>query len=400
IRKAKSPQEAHEKLAAKAWAAHHVLPYLKLLDEAGAVRAGKIRLSDEQIKAILELRLHRLTALGRDEIGGELEGLAKDIRGYLDILTSKKRLGQVLAAELKEVKAEFNSPRKTRIEESEAGALEDEDLIQREEMVVTVTHTGYIKRVPLATYRAQRRGGKGRAGMATKEEDFLTTVFIASTLTPVLFFSSAGIVYKLKAWKLPLATPQAKGKAIINLLPLGEGNTIEAILPLPEDEKSWSKLHVMFTTASGQVRRNLLSDFTHVMANGKIAIKLDEGDRLVSVQVCGEKDDVLLAAAQGKSIRFAAKAVRLFKSRTSSGVRGMRLKKGDKIISMTILKGQNVTVEERNTYLRAAPWKGGPDKPALKAERMAALAAAEEFILTVTANGYGKRTSAYEYRVT
>lgn len=398
IRKAKSPQDAQDKLRNKTWSAQEVMPYLKLLEEMGSAKAGKIQLTNEQIKAILDLRLHRLTALGRDEIGNELETLAKDIRYFLNILTSEKHLAEVLANELKTVKEEFGSERKTRIEESEAGALEDEDLIQREDMVVTATHSGYIKRVPLTTYRAQRRGGKGRAGMTTKEEDFLTSVFVASTLTPVLFFSSAGLVYKLKVWKLPSATPQAKGKAIINLLPLGEANTIETILPLPEDEKTWAKLHVMFVTSSGRVRRNLLSDFSHIMANGKIAIKLDKGDSLVSVQVCSEEDDVLLASAQGKSIRFAVRAVRLFKGRTSSGIRGMRLKEKDLIISMTILKRQNVSVSERDQYLRAAPWKNERGKATLKSDRMAILANAEEFILTVTANGYGKRTSAYEYR--
>ena len=400
IRSAKSPAEAREKLQKKTWNAKEVIPYLKLLDEATQQLKGiKYTLSEDQVKAILELRLHRLTALGRGEIGEELEELADKIRGFLKILTDRDHLFGLLSEDLKAGREEFATPRKTVIVEGDFGQFEDEDLIKREEMVVTVTHSGYIKRVPLSTYRAQHRGGKGRAGMTTKEEDFLTTVFVANTHTPVLFFSSAGIVYKLKVWKLPLTTPQAKGKAIINLLPLSTGDTIETILPLPEDEETWGDLRVMFATQKGMVRQNLLSDFTNVMANGKIAIRMPEDDSLVSVQVCAEGDDVLLAARRGKCIRFSTKAVRVFKGRTAYGVKGMKLvAKDDRIISMAILEGQDVTVEERNEYLRAAPWKAEPGKPTLTKERMEELFKKEQFILSVTVNGYGKRTSAYEYR--
>ncbi len=398
IRGAKSPAEAREKLKAKAWSAKDVVPYLELIDEADAILKGnKYKLSDDQVKAILELRLHRLTALGRDEIGGELEELAEKIREFLHILTTRTRLYEILVEELKQARENFATPRKTEIIEGDFSNFDDEDLIKKEDMVVTVTHTGYIKRVPLSTYRAQRRGGKGRAGMTTKEEDFLTTVFVANTHTPVLFFSSAGIVYKIKVWKLPLTTPQAKGRAIINLLPLSDGDTIETILPLPEDEETWADLNVMFATRKGVVRRNLLSDFSNVMSNGKIAIRMPEDDRLVSVQVCTENDDVLLAARQGKSIRFSTTAVRLFKGRTAYGVRGMRLKGDDRIISMTILGGQKTPLEERMAYLKAAPWKSEPAKPTLASERMEDLHGKEQFILSVTVNGFGKRSSSFEY---
>ena len=398
IRGAKSPADAREKLKDKAWNAKDVVPYLELIDEADAILKGnKYKLSDDQVKAILELRLHRLTALGRDEIGGELEELAEKIREFLHILTNRERLYEILVEELKQAREDFATPRKTRIIEGDFANFDDEDLIKREDMVVTVTHTGYIKRVPLSTYRAQRRGGKGRAGMTTKDEDFLTTVFVAGTHTPVLFFSSAGIVYKIKVWKLPLTTPQAKGKAIINLLPLSDGDTIETILPLPEDEETWADLNVMFATRKGVVRRNLLSDFSNVMSNGKIAIRMPEDDRLVSVQVCTEDDDVLLAARQGKSIRFSTTAVRLFKGRTAYGVRGMRLKGDDRIISMTILGGQKTSMEDRIAYLKAAPWKSEPAKPKLTKERMAELEGKEQFILSITVNGFGKRSSSFEY---
>ncbi|MCH8322859.1 MAG: DNA gyrase subunit A [Proteobacteria bacterium] len=398
IRGAKSPAQAREKLRVKVWNAKDILPYLKLLDEATQQLKGtKYTLSEEQVKAILELRLHRLTALGREEIGGELEELSGKIREFLKILTDRDHLFNLLSEELKAARDEFATPRKTQIIEGDFGQFEDEDLIKREEMVVTVTQTGYIKRVALSTYRAQRRGGKGRAGMSTKEEDILSSVFVASTHTPVLFFSSAGIVYKLKVWKLPLSSPTAKGKAIINLLPLTEGDTIETILPLPEDEESWGNFHIMLATKKGIVRRNILSDFSNVKSNGKIAIRMPGDDRLVSVQVCTEDDDVLLAARQGKSIRFSTTAVRLFKGRTAYGVRGMRLKGDDRIISMTILGGQKTSMEDRTAYLRAAPWKSEPGKPALSKKRMIELEGKEQFILTVTVNGFGKRTSSFEY---
>ena len=400
IRGAGSPAEARAKLSARGWDAKDILPYLELIGEQGSLGSdGNYYLSENQIKAILDLRLHRLTALGRDEIGKELEELSVKIREYLEILTSRIRLYEVLRGEIMAVREEFGTPRRTVIDMDAAGAFDDEDLIQREDMVVTVTHTGYIKRVPLSTYRAQRRGGKGRAGMSTKDEDFLSSVFVANTHTPVLFFSNLGQVYKLKVWKLPLGTPTSKGKAVINLLPLQQDETIATILPLPEDEDSWGDLHVMFATARGNVRRNKLSDFSNVMANGKIAIRFaDDSDKLIGVGVCTEDDDVMLANAGGKCIRFPATDVRLFVGRTSTGVRGVKLIGDDHVISMSILKGVTASSEERDQYLKSAPWKTEPSAPALEQVRMDELAEAEQFILSVTENGYGKRTSAYEYR--
>ncbi|MBO6503595.1 MAG: DNA gyrase subunit A [Kordiimonadaceae bacterium] len=402
IRGASSPAAAREALAAKKWDAADVLPYLELINEAGRANDdGTYQLSEIQIKAILDLRLHRLTALGRDEIGGELETLAQKIREYLEILQSRDRLFEVLREELQDVRDEFGDERRTEIDLNAVGAFEDEDLIAREDMVVTVTHSGYIKRVPLSTYRAQRRGGKGRSGMQTKEEDFLSTLFVADTHTPVLFFSNLGQVYKMKVWKLPLGTPQSKGKAVINMLPLKQGETIATILPLPEDEESWEDLHVMFATAKGNVRRNKLSDFSNVMANGKIAIRFaDEDDKLIGVEVCTEDDDVLLAASGGRAIRFKATDVRLFVGRTSTGVRGMKFGDDEEVVSMCIINGTDASVDERNAYLRAAPWKSEPGEQTLSDERMAELEATEQFVLTVAANGFGKRTSSHEYRLT
>lgn len=402
IRGASSPAAAREALAAKKWDAADVLPYLELINEAGrAQEDGTYQLSEVQIKAILDLRLHRLTALGRDEIGGELETLAQKIREYLEILQSRERLFEVLREELGQVREEFGDERRTEIDLNAVGAFEDEDLIAREDMVVTVTHSGYIKRVPLSTYRAQRRGGKGRSGMQTKDEDFLSTLFVADTHTPVLFFSNLGQVYKMKVWKLPLGTPQSKGKAVINMLPLKQGETIATILPLPEDEESWEDLHVMFATAKGNVRRNKLSDFSNVMANGKIAIRFaDEDDKLIGVEVCTEDDDVLLAASGGRAIRFKATDVRLFVGRTSTGVRGMKFGEDEHVVSMCIINGTDASVDERNAYLRAAPWKTEPGEQTLSDDRMQSLAETEQFVLTVTANGFGKRTSSHEYRLT
>lgn len=402
IRGASSPAAAREALAAKKWAAADVLPYLELINEAGRANDdGTYQLSEIQIKAILDLRLHRLTALGRDEIGGELETLAQKIREYLEILQSRDRLFEVLREELQDVRDEFGDERRTEIDLNAVGAFEDEDLIAREDMVVTVTHSGYIKRVPLSTYRAQRRGGKGRSGMQTKDEDFLSTLFVADTHTPVLFFSNLGQVYKMKVWKLPLGTPQSKGKAVINMLPLKQGETIATILPLPEDEESWEDLHVMFATAKGNVRRNKLSDFSNVMANGKIAIRFaDEDDKLIGVEVCTENDDVLLAASGGRAIRFKATDVRLFVGRTSTGVRGMKFGDDEEVVSMCIINGTDASVDERNAYLRAASWKSEPGEQTLSDERMAELEATEQFVLTVAANGFGKRTSSHEYRLT
>jgi len=402
IRGATSPAAAREALAAKRWDTTDILSYLELINEAGRINEdGTYQLSELQIKAILDLRLHRLTALGRDEIGGELETLAQKIREYLEILQSRERLFEVLREELVEVQAEFGNDRRTVIDTTTINSFEDEDLIAREDMVVTVTHSGYIKRVPLSTYRAQRRGGKGRSGMQTKDEDFLSTLFVADTHTPVLFFSNLGQVYKMKVWKLPIGSPQSKGKAVINMLPLQQGETIATILPLPEDEETWGDLHVMFATAKGNVRRNLLSDFSNVMANGKIAIRFsDDDDKLIGVDVCTEDDDILLAASGGRAIRFKATDVRLFVGRTSTGVRGMKFGKDESVVSMCVINSTDATADERTAYLKAAAWKSEPGEQALSDERMAELAAPEQFILTVTNAGFGKRTSSHEYRVT
>src|SRR5690606_1558318 len=314
---------------------------------------GTYRLSETQARAILDLRLQRLTALGRDEIADELNKLADEISDYLDILRSRARIMGIVKDELAAVRDAFATPRKTEILDW-AADVEDEDLIQREDMVVTVSHAGYIKRVPLTTYRAQRRGGKGRSGMQTRDEDFVSRLFVASTHTPVLFFSSHGQVYKEKVWRLPLAAPNARGKALINMLPLEEGERITTIMPLPEDEASWASLDVMFATASGNVRRNKLSDFVQVNRAGKIAMKLDEGDAIVDVQICTEQDDVLLTTALGQCIRFPVTECRVCKGRDSTGVRGISLGEGDKVISLAILRHTDATADERAAYLKLA----------------------------------------------
>jgi DNA gyrase subunit A len=402
IRASASPAEARAALIAREWPVAEIAPYIALVEAVEhEVEGDTYRLSEAQVRAILELRLHRLTALGRDEIGGELRQLASSIGALLDILGDRAKLYAVMRTELEEIDAAYGRPRTTEIAPA-ADGIEDEDLIEREEMVVTVTMGGYIKRTPLETFRAQKRGGKGRAGMATKEEDAVTHLFVTSTHTPVLFFSTHGKVYRLKVWRLPEGAPQARGRPMVNLLPLAEGETISTVLPLPEDEAEWKNLHVIFATAKGGVRRNSMDAFANVPSNGKFAMRFeeDEDDRLIGVALLTETDDVLLATREGKAIRFEATAVREFQSRTSTGVRGIMLKGGDEVISLSILKGFDATTEERDAYLRAAPWKEKAGDPALGAERMAEFADAEEFILTVTANGYGKRTSAFEYRRT
>jgi DNA gyrase subunit A len=373
---------------------------------------GTARLSMEQAKAILDLRLQRLTALGREEISEELDKLAVEIADYLDILRSRARVQAIIKGELADVKSEFSTPRKTVIIEQE-GEVEDEDLIQREDMVVTVSHAGYVKRVPLSTYRAQRRGGKGRAGMQTRDEDFVSRLFVASTHTPVLFFSSRGQVYKEKVWRLPMAAPNARGKAMINILPLEQGERITTIMPLPEDESSWGNLDVMFATTGGNVRRNKLSDFVDVRRSGIIAMKLDDDEAIVDVQICTERDDVLLTAAGGQCIRFPVTDVRVFSGRTSMGVRGIALPKGDKLISLAILRHVEATSDERSAYLKMRRAVVGDAEEAaesdteetssaiqLSSERYVEMSAQEQVVLTVSVNGYGKRTTSYEYRTT
>ena len=416
IRAAPDPQTAREGLMSRAWPASDVEPLIEIIDEPDRkVIDGAYTLSEAQAKAILELRLHRLTGLERNKIHKELKELGEQIVDYLDILRSRERLFGIMRDELVEMKEEYATPRRTEISINEF-ETDIEDLIQREDMVCTVTNTGYIKRVPLSTYRAQRRGGKGRAGMATKEEDFVTSLYVVNTHTPLLFFSTRGMVYTLKVYKLPLGNPQARGKSMVNLLPLSKDETISTVMPLPEDEDVWENYNVMFATASGNVRRNKLSDFTNVMRNGKIAMKLDNGDQLIGVAVCDESKDVLLSTQAGKAVRFPVSDVRVFTGRASVGVRGVRLGKDDQVISMTILDHVEFDTETRDAYIKESRrLRGLEDEEAeaevvangengngttISEEDFARLAEQEEFILTVTLKGYGKRTSAYEYRVT
>jgi DNA gyrase subunit A len=417
IRTSPDPNTARDTLMSRDWPARDVAAMITLIDDSRHRLAedGTARLSMEQAKAILDLRLQRLTALGRDEISDELDKLAVEIADYLDILRSRARIQSIIKTELAEVKDKFGTPRKTVIIEQE-GEVEDEDLIQREDMVVTVSHAGYAKRVPLSAYRAQRRGGKGRAGMQTREEDFVSRLFVASTHTPVLFFSSRGQVYKEKVWRLPVAAPNARGKALINILPLEQGERITTIMPLPEDESSWANLDVMFATTGGNVRRNKLSDFSDVRRSGIIAMKLEEGEAIVDVQICTERDDVLLTAAGGQCIRFPVPDVRVFTGRTSMGVRGIALGKDDKLISLSILRHVEATSDERSGYLkmrRAVAGEGVTEEAAadveaeetsenvqLSQERYVEMSAQEQVVLTVSVNGFGKRTSSYEYRTT
>ncbi len=406
IRASDSPAAAREALIAREWPIADIAPYLRLVEAFDLEQAGDTyRLSEAQVRAILDLRLHRLTALGRDEVGNELQGLAVAIEGYLEILGSRARLFEVMREEFDAIEAEFSTPRRSTIAPA-ADGIEDEDLIEREEMVVTVTMAGYIKRTTLDTFRAQNRGGKGRAGMATKEEDVVTEMFVTSTHTPVLFFSTLGKVYRMKVWRLPEGGPATRGRPMVNLLPLAEGETIQTVLPLPEDEEQWADLHVMFATAKGNVRRNSMDAFANIPSNGKIAMKFegeDADDKLIGVALLSEDDDVLLASRQGKAIRFRADDVREFQSRNSTGVRGMSLREGDEVISLSILHRVGTTSEEREDYVRFAPWKAeredGATSP-LAPERYEELKAREQFILTVCANGYGKLSSAYEYRRT
>ena len=418
IRSSASPAEAKVALVARNWPAKDMIPLIELIaDPRHKVAAdGTYKLSEEQASAILALTLSRLTALGRDEIGDELKSIGGEIKDYLEILGSRARIVDIVKSEMLAVKEEFGTPRKTEILEFE-GDVDDEDMIQREDMVVTVSHKGYIKRVPLSTYRAQRRGGKGRSGMSTREEDFVTRLFVASTHTPIIFFSSRGMAYKLKVWRLPASTPTAIGKALVNLLPLSQGERITSILPLPEDEKTWETLDIMFATESGGVRRNRLSDFGEVRQNGKIAMKLDEGDQIVGVAICSEGDDVLLTSAAGQAMRFEVTDVRVFKGRDSTGVRGIALAEGDKVISMTILRHFEANPAERAAYIKqrraitgaeageAAPVEADADEDAageasLTEERYAQMSASEQFVLTVSDKGFGKRSSSFEYRVT
>ncbi len=422
IRTAPDPQTAREQLMERRWPSGDVESLILLIDDPRhrINEDGTYNLSEEQARAILELRLQRLTALGRDEIADELNTIGDEIKDYLDILSSRARVQQIVKDELAAVRDEFGTPRRTELTDGGAD-MEDEDLIQREDMVVTVSHSGYIKRVPLSLYRAQRRGGKGRSGMSTKEEDFVTRLFVANTHTPVLFFSSRGIVYKEKVWRLPIGNPQSRGKALINMLPLEQGERITTIMPLPEDETSWGELDVMFATTRGTVRRNKLSDFVQVNRNGKIAMKLeDEGDEILGVETCTDNDDVLLTASSGQCIRFSVGDVRVFAGRNSVGVRGITMAETDRIISMSVIENVDAPPAERAAYLKRAAAErrlaagiaaGDDDEIALtneevgeetelSDERYEFLKAHEKYVLTVTEYGYGKRSSSYDFRLT
>jgi DNA gyrase subunit A len=412
IRASKDAAEAREALMGRSWPAKMLEPLIQLIaDPRHRLQSdGTYRLSDEQARAILDLRLQRLTQLGLEEITAELEKLAGEIKDYLDILGSRARVQTIIRNELTEIRDEFATPRLTQIIENE-GEVEDEDLIEREDMVVTVSHAGYVKRVPLSAYRAQRRGGKGKTGVQMRDEDFVTKMFVANTHTPILFFSSTGMVYRMKVWRLPLGTPQARGKAMINILPLEKDERITTILPLPDQAEGASQPYLMFATASGNARRNELEDFEQINRNGKIAMKLEVGDHIVGVDVCTTRDDVLLTTAQGQSIRFPVEDIRVFAGRASDGVRGIRLEGDDKVISMAILHHMEATTDERAAYLKMSRVVSGEAEAetasdeetasdlTLSQERYAAMGAAEQYILTVSANGYGKRTSSYHYRI-
>ena len=420
IRTSPDTTTARERLMDRDWPALDMAPLIALIADPHHTlkEDGTYRLSEAQARAILDLRLARLTALGRDEIAEALNKLAAEIADLLDILGSRVRIFEIIRSELEAIKLAHATPRLTEILDSDAD-MEDEDLIAREDMAVTVSHAGYIKRVPLSTYRAQRRGGKGRSAMQTRDEDFVARIFVSSTHQPVLFFSSRGQAYKMKVWRLPLAAPQARGKALVNLLPLVEGERITTIMPLPEDETSWADLYVVFATTRGTVRRNKLSDFSQVNRAGKIAMKLDEGESIVDVQICSERDDVLLTTALGQCIRFAVTDVRVFKGRDSMGVRGISLGKGDTVISLAVLRHTAATPAERIAYLRMRRATEGeavtddeiekevvgaegvvPEAPtSLPQDRYVEMSEAEQVILTISERGYGKRSSSYEYRI-
>ncbi len=413
IRSSKSPSDAKEKLMKKEWPAKDVKSLIELIDDPrhSLSKKGLCKFSDEQARAILELRLQRLTAIGKEDIENEMDELKKNIEDYLLTLKSKEKVIDIIKKELTEIRDNFSIPRRTEIVDY-IDDVQDEDLIKKEEMAVTVSHSGYIKRVPLSTYRSQNRGGKGRSGMQTKDEDFVTNIFVANTHQPILFFSSTGMVYKLKTYLLPISSPQAKGKALINLLPLSEGEVITTIMPLSENEDDWKDLYVMFATSTGGIRRNNLSDFLRINKNGKIAMKPSEGESIISVQTCTDDNDILLATKKGQCIRFSVDKVRVFASRSSTGVRGIKLDKNDSVMAMSILNHVEGETDEFRAYLKASSiMRRAKDDTEesiadedvsleLSTERYAELAAKEQVILTVASNGQGKRTSSYEYRLT
>ncbi|MGY6547538.1 MAG: DNA gyrase subunit A [Roseinatronobacter sp.] len=411
IRASADPAEAREKLMTRRWPAHEIVDYIRLIDDPSHTvnEDGTYNLSEIQARAILELRLQRLTAMGVKEVTDELESLAAKIKDFLDILRSRVRVMDIISTELQEVRDLFAVPRRTEIVDW-AGDLDDEDLIEREDMVVTITSGGYIKRTPLHEFRAQRRGGKGLSGMATKDDDVVTTLFVANTHTQLLFFTTDGMVYKLKTWRLPLAGRNARGKAMVNILPIAAGVSNAAIMPVERPEAEWENLQIIFATSDGDVRRNALSDFTNVMRNGKIAMKLPEGVSLVNARICDEDDDVMLVTASGRAIRFRTTDVRIFKGRDSTGVRGVRLGDGDSVVSMAVIRHFEASPEERATYLKmrramagVAEDEGEDEEDVaegqLSPERYAEMSASEDLILTVTESGTGKLSSSHNYPV-
>ncbi|WP_136645419.1 DNA gyrase subunit A [Tabrizicola sp. YIM 78059] len=413
IRASADPAEARDRLMTRRWPAHDIADYIRLIDDPShkVNDDGTYNLSEAQARAILDLRLQRLTAMGVKEVTDELEELASKIKDFLDILSSRDRIMGIISDELREVKALFAVPRRTEIADW-SGDMEDEDLIEREDMVVTITSGGYIKRTPLAEFRAQNRGGKGLASMQTKDDDVVTTLFVANTHTPLLFFTTDGMVYKLKCWRLPLAGRTAKGKALVNILPIQSGITIAALMPVDVPEEDWGKLQIVFATSDGDVRQNDLSDFTNVMRNGKIAMKLPEGVSLVNAAIADENDDVMLVTEGGRAIRFPTTEIRVFRSRESTGVRGIRLAEGDHVVSMSIIRHFEATPEERAAYLKQRRLMAGVTEEdtaddeeeivvagQLSPERYAEMSAAEDLILTVTKGGSGKLSSSHDYPV-
>ncbi|WP_296643251.1 DNA gyrase subunit A [Roseinatronobacter sp.] len=413
IRGSADPAEAREKLMTRRWPAGDIAQYIRLIDDPSHTMNddGTYNLSETQARAILELRLQRLTAMGVKEVTDELEALAAKIKDYLDILRSRARVMEIISTELSDVREQFAVPRRTEIVDW-AGDMDDEDLIEREDMVVTITSAGYIKRTPLADFRAQRRGGKGLSGMATKDDDVVTTLFVANTHTQLLFFTTDGMVYKLKTWRLPLAGRNARGKAMVNILPIATGVSIAAILPVERPEEEWENLQIVFATSAGDVRRNALSDFTNVMRNGKIAMKLPEDVTLVNARICDENDDVMLVTSSGRAIRFPTTDVRVFKGRDSTGVRGVRMGGDDSVVSMAVIRHFETTPEEREAFIRQRRLIAGVTEEdadeseeaveagQLSTERYAEMSAAEDLLLTITANGLGKLTSSHDYRIT
>jgi DNA gyrase subunit A len=414
IRSSADAAEARERLMTRRWPAQDIADYIRLIDDPShrINEDGTYNLSEIQARAILDLRLQRLTAMGVKEVTDELAELAGKIKDFLDILSSRDRIMSIIADELREVRALFAIPRRTEIVDW-SGDMEDEDLIEREDMVVTITSGGYIKRTPLAEFRAQNRGGKGLASMQTKEDDVVTTLFVANTHTWLLFFTTDGMVYKLKTWRLPLAGRTAKGKAIVNILPIQPGISIAALMPVDVPEEEWESLQIVFATSDGDVRQNDLSDFTNVKRNGKIAMNLPEGVTLVNAAIADENDDVMLVTRLGRAIRFSTTEIRVFKSRGSTGVRGIRLAEGDRVVSMAIIRHFEATPEERESYLKQRRLMAGAvedeaeadeDEEAVTAgqlspERYAEMSAQEDLILTITAGGAGKLSSSHDYPV-